>query len=195
MNHEKWIRYLRIPDEHPASSEQTDNMKHYGALVDLKGERVLDVGCGTGMLVDWLRKRGVNAIGCTVVKQEIAKGKRRYGDDLPIEYADMHELPYSDGTLDAIHCKDTLEHAIAPYIALCEFNRVLRPGGFLLIVQPGEEWIECDYHYAWMYERQMKEMLRKTKFKLVRTESGKPPVGGTIFTEFHCVKEGEIEWQ
>ena len=87
-----------------------------------------------------------------------------------------------------------MEHAIAPYIALCEFNRALKPGGFLLIVQPGEEWIECDYHYAWMYERQMREMLRKTKFCVEKIESGKPPRGGTIFSSYFCRKEGEILW-
>jgi len=194
MDHEKWTKYLRIPDEHPASSEQPDNMKHYGKHVNIWGQWVLDVGCGTGMLVDWLRKQNVLAFGCTVVQAEIKKGKKKYGDDLPIKFGDMHELPYGDAEFDAIHCKDTLEHAIAPYIALCEFNRVLKPGGFLLIVQPGEEWIECSYHYSWMYDRQMREMLKKTKFEVVKTSSGKPPVDGTTFTEYHCKKTGEIEW-
>ena len=193
MDHKKWLMYLRIPEEHPASSEQPDNMQYYGKHV-LDYGRVLDVGCGTGMLVNWLDKQKVNAMGCSVVQSEIDKGKARYGSHLRLDYADMHELPYTDGTIDAIHCKDVLEHSIAPYIALCEFNRVLRMDGYLLIVQPGEEWIECDYHYSIMTDRQMKEMMRKCGFEIERIEKGPPPKGNTIFTEFHCKKIGDISW-
>jgi len=193
MDDKKWKKYLRIPDEHPATSENQQNMEHYGKHM-IQHTQVLDVGCGTGMLVNWLRGKGTSAKGCTVVQKEINIGKNRYGQDLPIELGDMHELPFGDGTIDAIHCKDVLEHAIAPYIALCEFNRVLKPGGFMLIVQPGEEWIECEYHYAWMYERQMREMMKKTKFVVDRIESGKPPKGGTIFYSYFCHKDGEVQW-
>ena len=193
MDNDKWIRYLRIPEEHPASSEQSDNMKHWGKHM-LTYKRVLDVGAGTGMLVHWLRNHGVNAVGVTINKTEIARGKKKYGDDLKLDYGDMHELPYSDGTLDAIHCKDTFEHAIAPYIALCEFNRVLRNVGFCLIVIPGEEWIECDYHYSVLYERQMREMFRKCRFKLDKVEREKAPVGATVFTSYYAYKEEDISW-
>ena len=193
MDNVKWQRYLRVPEEHPATSEQPDNMKHWGKFM-LPYKRVLDVGAGTGMLVDWLQKRKINAVGVTICRAEINKGKRNYGNQLRLDLGDMHELPYSDNTIDAIHCKDTFEHAIAPYIALCEFNRVLVKGGLCMIVLPGEEWIECDYHYSWLYPRQMNEMFKKCRFNVKDTRTEKPPVGGTTFTTYFAHKLGDIKW-
>lgn len=192
MDHNKWTRYLRIPEEHPASSEQPDNMKYWGKFM-LDYKRVLDVGAGMGMLVNWLREKGINAVGITINKAEIHRGHKRYKNVL-LDYGDMHELPYSSNTLNAIHCKDTFEHSIAPYIVLCEFNRVLVKGGLCLIVVPGEEWIECDYHYSLLYERQMREMFKKCNFELREVTKEKPPVGGTVFTSYFAYKTGDIKW-
>lgn len=57
--------------------------------------------------------------------------------------ADMGELPYGDGTVDAIVCSHALEHAPRERIPaiLGEWWRVLRPGGTLLVLVPNMDWV------------------------------------------------------
>ena len=193
MDNIKWQKYLRIPQEPIASSEQEDNMKEYGQHM-LPYKNVLDVGCGKGMLVHWLHTKNINAIGITKNPKEIELGKAMYGKDHKIQVGDMHEIPFPDKHFDALHTKDCMEHAIAPYIALCEFNRVLKPNGFCLIVVPDvKQWQTEHYHYSCLYRDQMEALFKKTKFKVIKVTEAPPPVGGTIFTSYFLEKNGDIE--
>lgn len=194
MNNAKWQKYLRIDKEPPPTSEQEDNMKYYGENV-LSHNPILDVGCGRGMLVDWLRKHKKNAFGITIMFKDIVVGNKKYQFSRDIlRLGDMHEIPFPDNHFEAIHCKDVYEHAIAPFIVMCEFNRILKIGGLCYIVIPGTEWIKCDYHYSLLNEAQMREMFRKCNFELRHIEVGKPPVGGTQFSCYSAYKIGNMKW-
>jgi SAM-dependent methyltransferase len=50
--------------------------------------------------------------------------------------ADAYALPYSDGSVDAVHCEAVLEHLEFPDAAVLEMNRVLRPGGKAFAATP-----------------------------------------------------------
>ncbi|HEX6828169.1 MAG TPA: methyltransferase domain-containing protein [Burkholderiales bacterium] len=50
--------------------------------------------------------------------------------------ADAHQLPYADGSVDAIYCEAVLEHLYAPGRAVEEMRRVLRPGGKVFACTP-----------------------------------------------------------
>jgi SAM-dependent methyltransferase len=49
--------------------------------------------------------------------------------------ADGEELPFADESFDLVHSKDSLHHMDRPERALLEYRRVLRPGGFALVVE------------------------------------------------------------
>ncbi|HXU34441.1 MAG TPA: methyltransferase domain-containing protein [Thermoanaerobaculia bacterium] len=49
---------------------------------------------------------------------------------------DAYELPYADGSVDAIHCEAVLEHLERPDLAVAEMVRVLRPGGEAFAATP-----------------------------------------------------------
>jgi SAM-dependent methyltransferase len=51
---------------------------------------------------------------------------------------DMHEMPFENEFFDIVIIAHTLEHAISPYIALCEINRVLKKDGHLMIIAPND---------------------------------------------------------
>jgi SAM-dependent methyltransferase len=91
-----------------------------------RGTRVLDAGCGEGVLVDEfadrLEIRGVDA---------------NYASHA-VTTASVTRLPFSEGSFDRVLCLDVLEHlayADQP-VALAEMHRVLRAGGELLVSVP-----------------------------------------------------------
>lgn len=123
---------------------------------------VLDLGCGDGWTTHQLQQRGKRVVGVTVNPAEAAHARTTYGLELVV--CDMHDLPFADQSFDAIYCRECYEHSVAPYIALCEMNRVVRPGGHVLINVPWEEWIREDSHYSVLTPSQMREMFFKCRF-------------------------------
>lgn len=133
-------------------------------------ESVLDVGCGTGRLVRHLVEKGhYNVAGITFDKKEIEFGVNKLGlkKNVHIFEGDMHQLPFPEKTFDAVVSWDNLEHSPAPYIALCEMYRVLKPEGRALIYIPGTDWIDCNYHFIVLNIRQMKHLAEMIGFEVV----------------------------
>ncbi len=101
------------------------------------GTRVLDAGCGEGVLV-----------------QEYADRLRIEGVDLNYRSALVHEgsvtaLPFGDGRFDDALCLDVLEHLAfdEQHAALAELLRVLRPGGGALISVPNLAHLQSRVHF------------------------------------------------
>lgn len=113
----------------------------------LKGERLLDLGCGTGNFVTWLRDRGKHAEGVTYQLEEILFGQQK--NCLPegvLHHADLHKLPFEDASFDTLIIWDALEHCVSPLVALCEARRVVTEGGRCICFIPGKNWWNCKYH-------------------------------------------------
>ncbi|HEU5323829.1 MAG TPA: methyltransferase domain-containing protein [Methylomirabilota bacterium] len=97
------------------------------------GERVLDVGCGTGDLILTLAAANVAAaIGIDVAAPYIAYARRRTTDrTVTFEVGDALDLPYVDGVFDRALSMLALDVMADPGRALAEMRRVTRPGGVL----------------------------------------------------------------
>jgi SAM-dependent methyltransferase len=92
--------------------------------------RVLDVGCSSGALVDVGVKLGYQAEGVEPAAKAAAAAK---ASGLKVRCGMLHEAGYSDGQFDAVTLLEVIEHLKTPVELLQECNRVLRPGGVLLI--------------------------------------------------------------
>lgn len=103
---------------------------------DLKGKRVLEIGCGEGTLLEMLGEAnqvyGVD-ISLTGVERARQKGIEVHHLD-----ASNQTLPYEDGFFDVVITLETIEHVENPHRMLWEIKRVLRKDGTLLISIPGE---------------------------------------------------------
>src|SRR6266404_812470 len=94
------------------------------------GDRVLDVGCGTGILTSALAERGSKAVGIDASESYLAEARRhRSHPEVSYELADARNIPYADSCFDA--CVSTLVLDIIPEFdeVVREMSRVTRPGG------------------------------------------------------------------
>ncbi len=120
------------------------------ASIDLAGARVLDVGCGAGDLVRWLRAQGADPVGVECGAEMRARALAA-DPDHPDAYVDAvgQDLPFDDATFDAVIFSSSLHHVPIADIprALDEARRVLRPGGTLFVAEPDVEGPEDNALY------------------------------------------------
>ena len=121
---------------------KTEYQSHEEVLaefVDVAGKRVVDVGCGSGGLVRWLRGQHADVVGveCGEVMLRMA---RESDPDHPESYLEGvgQDLPLPDAEFDVVVYSYSLHHVPAEHMvdALREANRVLRPEGTLYVVEP-----------------------------------------------------------
>lgn len=99
------------------------------------GVKVLDLGCGTGVLFPILLET-TNGAGCIVGLDFSGKMLRRaWSKGYPVEYtqADAGYLPFQDGIFDWVICNAVFPHFSDKSRALAEIRRVLNNGGRLVI--------------------------------------------------------------
>lgn len=108
---------------------------------------VLDAGCGTGGLILRLRAEQPEwkfaGIDFMPIACELAR--KRCGPDVDIRVASITELPFADGSFDAVVSADVVCQVDNPEVAAAEFFRVLRPGGIVVINVPAYMWM-WSYH-------------------------------------------------
>ena len=83
------------------------------------GDRVLDVGCGTGILTSALAERGPTVVGIDASEAYVADARgHRSNPEVTYDLGDVRQLPYGDSSFDT--CVSTLVLDIIP-----EFERVV----------------------------------------------------------------------
>jgi ubiquinone/menaquinone biosynthesis C-methylase UbiE len=105
------------------------------------GQRVLEIGCGTGNLLTALARRtpGIDAVGIDPDRAALRRGRRKAArGNLPIryEYAFAGDLPQPDDSVDVVLSALMLHHLDLPGRdrALAEVRRVLTPDGRLHVL-------------------------------------------------------------
>ena len=101
------------------------------------GERVLDLGCGTGRFVAALRDAGADPVGVELAEGALERARRNVpGADLRL----MGDgIPLEDASVDLVWCSEVLEHVPDTAGLLSEARRVLRTGGRLLVTTPSHD--------------------------------------------------------
>ena len=101
-------------------------------LGSLEGKRILELGCGGGLMAEEYARRGALVTGIDRSLPSLRVARRHASDGgLKIEYLGSlaERLPFPDAAFDAVVTADTLEHVESVEQVVAEAARLLKPGG------------------------------------------------------------------
>lgn len=108
-------------------------MKFITDAMNLAGRKVLDVGCGGGILTEALARAGAQASGIDLSKDSIEAAKlhaAQQGLKIDYRYENIEETASQyAGQFDAITCMEMLEHVPEPGKIIAACSKLLKPGG------------------------------------------------------------------
>lgn len=100
-------------------------------VLDGSGKTALDVGCREGHQTKWLEAKGYKVI--SIDQEKIYEH---------CQIVDINAgLPFANNSFDLIWCSEVIEHLIDPVKTVKEFDRVLKPGGKMILTTPNSYFI------------------------------------------------------
>lgn len=141
---------------------------------------VLDVGCGRGLMLSYLRELGYEPHG--VEFSDSAAYHAREVLKLPITTEDFSSSPHEHERYNAIIFWHSLEHFHNPVAAVQRAHEALKPGGLLAVAVPnydswqarlfGRHWFHLDVprHYVHFGQRSLVQLLERHRFRIVRVD-------------------------
>ena len=135
----------------------------------------VDLGCGTGEVLELLRHNCSEVIGVDGSPRMLELARRRFGEDsagVSLRIGELDHLPLRDGEADFACINLVLHHLSRPQDALREIARVVRPDGLLLVSdfdRHQQENMRAVYGDRWLgFTREdMDAMLRGAGFETV----------------------------
>ncbi len=152
----------------------------------LPAVEVADLGCGDGYLTieaaRWAKR--VTAIDRSpdMLARAKALAKRRNVANIAWKRGELEELPLADASVDVAVLSQALHHASDPAKALAEAERVLRPGGKLLVLdlrQHDQAWVRETLGDRWLgfKDVELKKMMAAAGFSRVQLRVGARKTG------------------
>jgi SAM-dependent methyltransferase len=114
-----------------------------GIAKAFKGKRVLDYGCGDGTFLGMTLLGGdapALAVGAEISEEIVRDCRQRYGAEARLEFVRVADLDHADhrGRYDAVFCMEVFEHVVDWEPELARMERLLAPGGALIVSVPVE---------------------------------------------------------
>jgi len=119
-----WVRHITLSDR-------------VSQLALERGSRpVLDVGCGTGIMVNCLTKEGLKAIGLDISRRMILEGRNNGHTARCWMQGDARNIPLGDEAVGTVLMRMVLHNVVEnTQLALVEAHRVLRRNGLVIVVE------------------------------------------------------------
>jgi len=177
--------------QHPGGLTLTKRVVEYCAFIP--GAKVLDVGCGTGVTMEYLQETcGLQSVGVDVSKERLEQG-RKHLPYLQFIQAAGESLPLVDVSFAGVIAECSLSVMQDAGTVLTEISRILVPGGKLAIT---DIYLPIsDSTAGYLNRNQLKTMLEKNGFSIVVWEDQ-----SAFLREFiacYIMKYGSMEelWQ
>jgi ubiquinone/menaquinone biosynthesis C-methylase UbiE len=139
-------------------------------MLDLQpGQRVLDAGCGIGMMANWMAEAvgpGGLVIGLDLSQPHV-RDARVMAADARIVLGDVTRLPLKPRSLDRIWCSNTINHVREPASALTQFVTMARPGAVIAL---GQGYFLPEMIFAW--EHRLEQLVVRANQQYFRDKYG-----------------------
>ncbi|MCM8794461.1 MAG: class I SAM-dependent methyltransferase [Candidatus Omnitrophica bacterium] len=153
--------YCQARDQSVSSGTVT-GYRQITAKLELEGKSILDVGCGSGALLESLKPhRPARLVGIDVAEHPLEFGRKRYG--LELTCAALEKAGFAHETFDLLLMIDLIEHVENLPSFLREAMQVLRPAGKIFVLTPnyeafrraGSHWVELhkDFEHLQYFSR------------------------------------------
>lgn len=142
---EAYARLANVYDAKWAFYVEASVRETLSRLALFPGDRVLEVGCGTGALLRKISETGADLElhGADPVPEMLAIARKRLPESVRLQEAWAEALPYPDGGLDVVVSCNMFHYIREPEKALAEMRRVLRPGGRLVVTDWCDDYLAC----------------------------------------------------
>jgi len=139
MKHRQWFDQLASKWDTLLTEEIVARLREMIASLEIQSEaKILDLGCGTGVLFPMLLKK-VGQDGCLIgldISSEMLGFAQAKGLAVQCVQGDGEKLPFMDQTFDWVIGSSVFPHFLDKASALRETRRVLKDGGRLLLCHP-----------------------------------------------------------
>jgi len=132
------------------------------------GMDVLEVACGAGQALRFLKKNAKMVVGGDYTAHLLRAAKRHCDTTTPLVQLDAHTLPFQDHSFDVLILYEALYYLSHPERFVEESHRVLRQGGILLICTVNREWSDFNpspYSQRYLSARELTDLLRRHRFQ------------------------------
>ena len=136
------IEFSKDAADYDQSKRYESLRETYPAIVDealsFPFEAILDIGCGTGALLQMIqqKKKDARLFGVDLSEKMIQVAKEKLGGKADLRVSDSEKLPFPNDAFDLVMCTYSFHHYPNPSAVLSEVRRVLAPGGRLILVDP-----------------------------------------------------------
>lgn len=155
------------------------------------GDAVLDIGCGTGVLLESLARAGTPARTGTPVRlygidastQMLAVARRRLAGLAPLTGGAAEALPFADGSFDWLISTNVFHYFRDPDRVLAEMRRVLKKDGRLVITDWCDDFLACRVCdlLLRLVDRSHHRTYGAREFNRMLTRAGLPPGEVRVF--------------
>lgn len=157
-----------------------------------EGSRLLEIGCGAGILLQEAWNRGWEA-DAIELSAELAARARVNNPDARITTGDIQDQEPEGVGYDAMICLDVLEHVLSPMTMVENCRDLLRPGGLLLLQTPntrslrarlqGKKWemLDADQHLNLFSPDALRVLLTTVGFDILEMTTASGSGGETGF--------------
>lgn len=149
-------------------------------------QRVLDIGCGTGKLLQKLLSfvSETKLVGIDPSQEMLNVAKAKLPNTVELQQGDAENLPFPEKCFDWLITTNSFHYFANPKQAIAEAKRVLKPNGYLVITDWCHDYLTCrfldlilrwfnDAHFRTYRSHQCQAMLEKGGFRNVAIEKYK----------------------
>lgn len=137
----------------------TTRHKEVKKILEPVDGKVLDIGCADGVFTrEILREtKASEIIGIDVLQSPVDWANKHWkrNKKMKFELGDAHKLKFKANTFDAVVALEVLEHVYQPEKVLKDIKRVLKKGGYAILLVPSENILFKAVWFLWHYAGRM----------------------------------------